>query len=101
LNYIPVIIISLSYLPAYKDFGILTNQRDYLCQFLSQNGIQTKKYFFPLHKMPYFEKYSTKLPVTELVGDQSMCLPIYNEMSNSKLEFVCKMIKAFYENKKS
>ncbi len=81
---------------AYKDFGIcLSNGRDKLERRLNSNSIQTKKYFLPAHRMNAFSEFKTRpLPKTDKVYDEILCIPIYNEMSDSEVERVCQVIKA-------
>jgi dTDP-4-amino-4,6-dideoxygalactose transaminase len=82
----------------YQHFCILTNERDKLSNYLSTQKIQTKKYFRPLHLMPFFKNKQT-LPTTELIASQVLCLPIYNDMTMKEVEFVCQKIKLFYNTK--
>ncbi|OGC68877.1 hypothetical protein A2415_05545 [candidate division WWE3 bacterium RIFOXYC1_FULL_39_7] len=81
----------------YKDFCIMTSRRDELYNFLDQEGIMTKKYFYPIHKMDYYKKKSFKLSVTELVGDQSLCLPIFGTITKEQIQRVIDSIKVFFE----
>jgi len=80
----------------YKDFCILTTKRDSLSLYLAKKGIQTKKYFSPIHKMPYFYKEGVDLPITNSVSGQSLCLPMYNEMSKKELNYVCEAVLNYY-----
>lgn len=80
----------------YKDFGILTNRRDSLAEFLEVKGIQTKKYFRPVHLMDYY-KNEIKLPVTEKIANKCLCIPIYNEMIKEEQDYVIEKIIEFYK----
>lgn len=85
----------------HKDFAILTADRDRLFEYLHKKGIQTKKYFYPIHLMTYYAKYRTRLPVTEDVCKKILCLPIYNDLTNDDFNKIVNTIKKFYnyENK--
>lgn len=84
---------------SYKDFSILAPKRDQLALFLENNGVMTKKYFFPVHKMDYFTNKDLKLSTTDFVAENILCLPIFNLISEEQIETVCKLIVAFYEGR--
>jgi dTDP-4-amino-4,6-dideoxygalactose transaminase len=78
----------------YKDFAILCkdqNQRDRIYQHLENNGIQTKKYFMPLHHTDFY-KSSIALPYTEMVYDRILCVPIFNSITDAQIDEVCERI---------
>lgn len=84
---------------SYKDFGITTSYRDKLYEELEKKGIQTKKYFRPIHLMDWYRD-GTSLPVTESLANRCLCLPIYNEITEEEQSEVISTIKKFYgENK--
>jgi dTDP-4-amino-4,6-dideoxy-D-glucose transaminase len=87
-------------LPTYKDFAILCPaERDRLAERLNAQGIQTKTYFRPLHRMPLFEPYRTAgddLRDTEAVADAVLCLPMFNELPEADIEHVGRAIAGFY-----
>jgi len=84
----------------YKDFAILCpERRDELAETLGQGGIQTKKYFLPLHTMPAYAPYRRKdddLAVTEAVYKRVLCLPIFNDLEETDLDRVCEIVLGFY-----
>ncbi len=86
--------------PTYKDFAILCpERRDALADELAKNGVQTKKYFRPLHPMPAFERFRTAdddLRDTEAVSDAVLCLPMFNELSDADVERVSGMVLQFF-----
>ncbi len=83
---------------AYKDFAILVDQRDELAAYLAIHGIQTKKYFRPIHQMSFFSSFQTNLPVTQRVAKRILCLPLYNQMTPQQQKRVTTTIKNFYQN---
>jgi dTDP-4-amino-4,6-dideoxy-D-glucose transaminase len=86
--------------PTYKDFAILCpERRDALADHLAENEIQTKKYFRPLHPMPAFERFQTPaddLGDTEAACAAVLCLPMFNELSDSDVDRVSETILRFY-----
>lgn len=86
--------------PTYKDFAILCpHRRDELAAHLGQLGVQTKKYFYPLHTMPAYQAFRSKqddLSDTEGVYAKVLCLPMYNELAEADVDRVSEMILDFY-----
>jgi dTDP-4-amino-4,6-dideoxygalactose transaminase len=84
----------------YKDFAILCpKHRDELAAHLDNQGIQSKKYFRPLHTMPAFERFrspSDDLADTEAVAEAVLCLPMFNELRTGDVDRVCYAIRGFY-----
>ena len=85
---------------AYKDFAIVCpGRRDELSASLASQGIQTKKYFLPLHAMPLFAQYRRRgdeLAHTESVGANVLCLPIFNEITEADVDRVSEAVRRFY-----
>ena len=86
--------------PAYKDFAaVFPDRRDALAEFLAAEGIQTKKYFRPLHPMPAFAPYRTRdddLADTEAAADTILCLPMFNDLTEADVDRVCDSVRRFY-----
>ena len=85
---------------AYKDYAILCSEgRDALASRLENRGIQTKKYFRPLHRMPAYERFVTAeddLSDTLAVADTVLCLPMFNELADADIDRVSETILDFY-----
>lgn len=92
----------------YKDFGVLINESEFgmhrneLMEKLAQEGIHTKRYFYPpLHIMPLYESYSSKtLPVTDQVADNIICLPMYSHLPTDTVEKICYTIFRIWHHKR-
>lgn len=84
----------------FKDFAILCPAlRDELAAHLGQLGVQTKKYFRPLHGMPAYARFKSPdddLDDTEAVYSRILCLPIFNELGDDDVDRVCDVIRSFY-----
>ena len=87
----------------YKDFVIFVDKntfgvsRDELLEMLRKHNIETKVYFYPLHKKKMYTKFAPKeLPNTELVAGQIMNLPLYSHMPEAFVRKVCLIIKKAY-----
>lgn len=83
----------------WKDFAVmLPAGRDALASRLAGLGIQTKRYFRPLHAMPLFERWrrpDDDLSDTEWVSEHVLCLPIFNDLTEDDVDRVCDAIVAF------
>ncbi len=88
---------NFAYMPILVDqekFGI---SRDGIYEKLKQKGIFTRRYFWPI--VPDFGCYreahaKDALPVTRKVGEQVLCLPIYNGLRLEQVDEIVKGIKA-------
>ncbi len=82
---------------AYKDFCILVPDRDALAEALTKAGIMTKKYFFPIHQMQYYQHLeSTHLKNTNKIAQQVLCIPLFNTITAQQQERVITAIKSFF-----
>ena len=81
----------------------LQNQkiRDKLHQFLIEKRIFSKVYFSPIHLNSfYMKKFNTKkgqLPVTELISEQILTVPIYPNMTNEEIIYLTDSISEFFD----
>ena len=85
-------------LSTFKDFAMIIDRekfgmdRDKLITHLNRESIFPKKYFFPIHLMKAYEKIphrAEKLPHTEYIANNIVCLPIYSHMGEDTLEKIC------------
>lgn len=84
----------------YYVFNIFAENRDGLAEHLKSKGIATSIYYpKPLHLQKCFEYLGYKegqFPVTEKMCKQILALPIYPELRNEEVEYICACIKEFY-----
>lgn len=63
---------------------------------LKKLGVDTRPFFYPLHKQPLLGKYGLQdqpdLPVSEKLGLQGIYLPSYIGLSDSDIDYVCKSL---------
>ena len=87
----------------YSYFPILINHptisRDEVFDYLKEKGINAKKYFYPLvtDYACYKGKYEDNLPVSRLISEQVLCLPMYGELNDEELECIINEIKNMLE----
>jgi dTDP-4-amino-4,6-dideoxygalactose transaminase len=85
----------------YHLYVILADNRDGLQKFLSEKGIATGLHYpLPLH----LQKAYTHLgyvkgdfPVAESAAERLLSLPMYPELTEEQIEYVCSSIKEFVE----
>ncbi|MDD4910431.1 MAG: DegT/DnrJ/EryC1/StrS aminotransferase family protein [Candidatus Omnitrophica bacterium] len=72
-------------------------ERDRLIEFLKERGIDSGVHYIPNHIQPFFEPYKSVLPVTEMVWQEMLTLPLYSEMSEEDLNKVVGAVKDFFK----
>ena len=85
----------------YYVYNILVPKRDELAAYLKEKGIGTSIYYpRPLHLQKCFAYLGHKegdFPVAERVCKEILALPIYPELEEDEVEFVCDAIESFYQ----
>jgi len=75
-------------------------KRDALQKYLGDNGISTGLHYpIPLHVQPCFRDLNYKkgdFPVTEQLAETGLSLPMYPELKDDQIEYVCSKIKEFF-----
>ena len=78
-----------------------TQKRDELQKFLNENGISTGLHYpIPLHLQPCFSNLGYKkgdFPVSEALAEQGLSLPMYAELNNYQIEFICDRVISFFK----
>jgi len=86
--------------PVYYVFNILAPRRDELAAHLHERGVGTSIYYpIPLHLQKCFEYLGHKkgdFPVAERICGEILALPIFPELSDDEVDYVCDSIEAFY-----
>lgn len=71
--------------------------RNIVMELLNEKEIDSKPYFTPIHLQPYMRKQfgfkEGDFPVTERVGNSSLALPFYTNMSEGEVVRVCETLK--------
>ena len=85
---------------SWHQFAIRTKSKDKLGEYLSENGITTGAFYpVPLHLQKAYDNLGYKpgdLPVSEMLSKETLCLPIFPELSESEKEHVVAKIKDFH-----
>ena len=87
-----------SYFPILIDKKKFGKSRDEVYELLKENNIFARRYFYPL--ISTFEPYNklessnpTNLIVATRVAEEVLCLPIYVELEDSDIIFICSIIR--------
>jgi dTDP-4-amino-4,6-dideoxygalactose transaminase len=81
---------------------IRAENRDELQNFLKENGVGTGLHYpIPLHITQAYTHLGYKngdFPVAEKLTNEILSLPMYPELGEEQIDYVCEKIKAFYKN---
>ena len=92
----------------YWVYGILLKKNstislETLMKKLKDSGIETRNFFWPLHKQPVFKKMGlfkkVKLPVSEYLAKNGLYLPTGMSLTLSQQKFVINKVKKFFLRK--
>lgn len=61
---------------------------------LAEHGVQTGRYFAPLHQQPFFQKHFGRLslPWTEGLARRTLALPFFNRITTAQINKVCQTL---------
>lgn len=90
-----------AYFPVFineKEFGI---GRDELYHKFKENGINVRRYFYPLiSQFPTYKQLSSaaegNLPVAEKITKEVLCLPIYPDLKQDVVELILDLLRKNY-----
>src|SRR5690606_13016078 len=84
----------------YHIYAIRAKKRDALKAFLAEKGIQTLIHYpSSLHCLPayqYLNHQPSDFPVANRLQHEILSLPIYPELTEEQVHYVCASIKDFY-----
>lgn len=89
----------------WHQFVVRSDYKSELCAFLSENGVGNGTFYpIPLHNQKAFNRLNCKnprasLPIAEEISSQSVCLPIFPEMTDEQVQYVIDTVNKFYEDK--
>ena len=82
-------------LPQWTD--IETGHRDALEKFLRSRGIDSRKYWHPLHRQRAYQQSDRKFPVSSRLSYRTLWLPSAFTLTDSDVRRVCRAIRTFFE----
>lgn len=85
-------------LPLWTD--IVAEKRDSLEASLRKNGIDCRKFWFPVHTQSYYKSSDKNFPTSSKLSPLSLWLPSAFTLTDKDIVRVCELIKQFYDNEK-
>lgn len=79
---------------------LMCENAEKLMYHLSASGVQTRGFFYPLHKQPCFKEYNLfnkDFPNSIYGYEHGVCLPVFPELKENEVKFICSLIKGFYK----
>ena len=89
----------------WHQFVVRSDYKQELCNWLSEHEVGNGTFYpVPLHRQKAFNEYNcknpnAKLPIAEEISSQSVCLPIFPEMTEEQIQYVIDTVNEFYEEK--
>ncbi|MEM3765632.1 MAG: DegT/DnrJ/EryC1/StrS family aminotransferase [Candidatus Bathyarchaeia archaeon] len=88
--------------PVYNLYVIRVRDRDKLKEYLENNGIQCGIHYpLPIHLQPIYKEIfhfkGGEYPVSELVSQTCLSLPMHPNLTKDDIAYVCEKIHEFYE----
>ena len=84
---------------AHMFYVLLDNrhERDRMVEHLKAAGISAYFHYVPLHAAPYWHgRYShVKLPVTDDISSRLLRLPMFYDLADEEIAYVCEKVRAF------
>lgn len=84
---------------SYWLFGILTEDRDALAEYLKNKGVETNLVHLRNDIFTIFKPYKSHCPNMDWVHDRYLYLPINPKVTKSNVKYICDKIRLFYKNK--
>jgi perosamine synthetase len=86
----------------YSVFLKIPEKREELQQFLLENGIYTKVYFYPIHLKTFYRKRfgykEGSFPITENASKKLLTLPFSFQFTDETQSYIVNKIKEFFRN---
>ena len=83
----------------YHQYVIRVKQKDDLCDYLAEKGIGTGAFYpVPLHlqkALSYLGYKKGDLPVAEMLAKETVCLPIFPELTDEEVSYIIQAIREF------
>jgi len=91
--------------PVFWFTSFLSDDADTISEYLKKNGIQTRKFFYPLHLQPcyadkkYIKNIDDDFSISKKIYEKGISLPSSYNLSTAEQSIVIQKIKEFYENR--
>jgi dTDP-4-amino-4,6-dideoxygalactose transaminase len=86
--------------PVWHIFAIRAKNRDQLQAYLHEYGISTGIHYpIPIHLLKSYRNLEYEkgdFPLTESIAEELLSLPMFAELSDEQIDFICEKIQQFY-----
>jgi dTDP-4-amino-4,6-dideoxygalactose transaminase len=69
-------------------------KRDQIRASLAEAGIQTSIHYPAVHRFSIYKEYYSELPVTDYLVDNLITLPMYSNLTEEQVHYICSTIKS-------
>jgi len=77
----------------YFPIRFIGKSRDKVYNYLLENNVFTRKYFYPLcHQFKHLREYYKSMPVAEKISEEILCFPCYGSLIQEDIYNICKLI---------
>ena len=83
--------------PLWTDV-IAHKKRDQLIYYLKKNGVECRKFWYPLHQQKPFKVSNKRFKVSSSIYKKLFWLPSSMNLNEKKINYVCHLIKKFYKS---
>lgn len=75
-------------------FALCSENRDRTASALEERGVQTRGFFYPLHRQPALRQYADErlLPVSDELHRTGLCLPVHQDLTFDDIDEICDVI---------
>ncbi len=71
-----------------------------LMRWLAQRGVQSRSFFYPLHRQPCFRDHADAalaFPAADHGYENGLCLPVHPTLAHEDIDYICDTIGSFYD----
>ena len=80
--------------------NILAKDLELLLKHMEESGIQTRRFFYPMHRQPWCSGSGNKdddFPISNMAYDKGASLPVFCSLKEEEIEYVCNTLTSFYK----
>lgn len=75
-------------------YPILVNERQKFIEFMQEKGVQCSVHFLPLHTRKAYKDFPREaLPNTEYLGERLVSLPLFPQLTNEEVDYICQVVE--------
>ncbi len=73
----------------------LTEKRDSMMNFLGEQGVETRPFFYPMHQLPMYRESPQLYPVAESISRQGINLPSHGLLEEEDIIYIAQLIEKY------